>query len=279
MVRRMTRSNRFSRREVVGPDGPVVSLTSHGRRVRTVYLTIESIARGRRLPSRLILWLDDEVIFRNLPESLLRLKRRGLEVRMAKNYGPHTKYYPYVASGDEFGPPLVTADDDILYPAYWLERLAQANAERPDLIHCYRARVIASQSDGLGPYNDWQMCSSTEANVLNFATGVSGVIYPPEFLSVLRKAGSEFERCCPRADDLWLNVQAVRSGYKVRQIVRQKDLHFLALRDTHQMALSNFNCQSGNDHQAKLTYGQNDLNILHRVFIHDSQKATTNHPD
>ena len=51
------------------------------------------------------------------PESLRRLERRGLEVRLTQNYGPHTKYYPSLADAIADGLPLVTADDDILYPA------------------------------------------------------------------------------------------------------------------------------------------------------------------
>ena len=42
-----------------GQPGPVVSLTTYGRRVHVVFLAIESIARGHTNPSRLILWLDD----------------------------------------------------------------------------------------------------------------------------------------------------------------------------------------------------------------------------
>ncbi|MCU1526298.1 MAG: hypothetical protein JWP75_61, partial [Frondihabitans sp.] len=52
--------NHMSRRAIVAPGGPVVSLTSYSRRVLFVHLAIESIARGTMRPSRLILWLDEE---------------------------------------------------------------------------------------------------------------------------------------------------------------------------------------------------------------------------
>src|ERR1700728_2535296 len=69
-------SNRFSR-EPVAPcePGAVVSLTTYGKRVRVVHLAIESIARGKTKPSRLILWLDDAALIANLPRPLLRLER------------------------------------------------------------------------------------------------------------------------------------------------------------------------------------------------------------
>jgi hypothetical protein len=265
MVRRLTQSNLRSRLPVVRKGGPVVSLTSYGKRVETVHLTIESIASGRLLPSRLILWLDDADIIQNSSEPLIRLKERGLEVCFARDYGPHKKYYPYIESMDEFGLPLVTADDDVLYPIYWLERLVRAYEDRPDLINCYRARVVGLEAVGLRPYNDWPMCDSTEPTILNFATGVSGVLYPPEFLAALKQSGSAFESCCPRADDIWLHVRALRSGYKVRQVVRRKDLHFPSIPGTQNTALYHSNRQLGNDHQAAMTYSQGDLDTLRRL--------------
>ena len=39
--------NRFMRAPITQPGGPVVSLTSYGKRIHTVHFTIESIGRGR----------------------------------------------------------------------------------------------------------------------------------------------------------------------------------------------------------------------------------------
>lgn len=112
--------NRFGRSQITQADGPVVSLTTYGRRARTAYLAIESIARGDVRPSRLILWIDEESLLNSPPKTILRLQKRGLEVKGCKNYRPHKKYYPFVESQESFNLPLVTADDDILYPRYWL---------------------------------------------------------------------------------------------------------------------------------------------------------------
>ena len=48
------------------------------------------------------------------------------------------------------------------------------------------------------------MCTTTEASESVFATGVSGVAYPPELLGALRDRGDVFAQVCPRADDYWL---------------------------------------------------------------------------
>ena len=63
-------ANTYGHCPIVSPGGPVVSLTTHGDRVRSVYLVIESIGRGQTLPSRIILW--DETILGPLPAFPIR---------------------------------------------------------------------------------------------------------------------------------------------------------------------------------------------------------------
>jgi hypothetical protein len=260
----LTLRNHFGRSAIsVGGNGPIVSLTTYGRRANTVYLVIESIARGSALPSRLILWLDDEAIYTNPPASLLRLKRRGLEIKLCKNYGPHSKYYPYVESQSTFTSPLVTADDDIIYPSNWIAGLLSAYDKFPQYVNCHRARVMVIKAGSIAPYREWPLCESTEASYQTIATGVSGVIYPTTLLEALKSAGNAFEVRCPKADDLWLHVQAIRSGFKVRQI-KTKSVHFSIIPGTQENSLYAENCaqDNGNDRQLVVTYDPRDLETL-----------------
>jgi hypothetical protein len=257
--------NRYGRAPVTHPGGPVVSLTTFGKRSHTVHLAIESIARGRALPSKMILWIDDEALFRNLPAAIRRLQKRGLEVQFCKNYGPYNKYYPYVESQAAFDVPLVTADDDVLYPRYWLKKLVGASREYPETVNCYSARVIAVNENGIGKYREYKPCDCTQPRSRHLALGVMGVIYPPSFLMVLKRAGTSFIVCCPRSDDLWLHVQALRSGYKVRQIVpRSPYFSFQGIPGTQQIALSyeNVTYGDGNDRQMNATYNDADNQLL-----------------
>jgi hypothetical protein len=125
---------RLGRRSLVDAenDAVVVSLTSYGARVDLCHLTIESIGRGSCRPGRLILWLEDYENVSGLPATLQRAVRRGLEVRSCKNFGPHTKYHPAVQEAVGSNQQLVTADDDVLYPRYWLAGLQTANRRWPD---------------------------------------------------------------------------------------------------------------------------------------------------
>lgn len=265
--------NLHSRRPVIGDLPLTVSLTTHGPRHALVHLAIESIARNHRRPQRFVLWLDDSAQFRNLPAALRRLQRRGLEIRLSQNYGPHTKYYPAVQDRELSKLPLVTADDDILYPRGWLDALHDNHLRQPRLIHCYRARRVDFDKQGFTPYNRWPFARDTEPRLYYFATGVSGVIYPVEFLNQLARAGTGFADCCARADDVWLHIQALRGSFGVRQISEHKQ-HFLVVPWTRASALHRSNLvaangETGNDSQIRASYSQADIaRLRHELKSH-----------
>lgn len=260
-VKRLKAINKHSEAPVTCPGGPVVSLTSYGERIDTTFLAIESIAQGSLLPSEMILWLDEEARYESLPITLVRLKKRGLTVRLCKNYGPHKKYYPYVDLRNEFDGPMATADDDILYPKNWLSTLAQAFHTDPNVVSGYRARVISLEGGRIAPYMKWTLCSSTKPSWRHLLNGSSGVIYPPRMLSALKSAGSEFEQCCPKADDVWLHATALRTGFKIRQIGAHA-IHFPMIPGSQEQALYFENADSGNDIQIAKTYSEWELQRL-----------------
>lgn len=107
--------NRKSTDPVIGDGDANVSLTSYGKRISSVWQTIETIGLGTVKPHRLILWLDDDAVVTDPPAPLRRLLARGLEIRHCRDYGPHKKYFPYV--------------DEVLH--HESERLPERHSRRP----------------------------------------------------------------------------------------------------------------------------------------------------
>lgn len=262
---RLQRRNESSAASITAPGGPVVSMTTYGQRLASVHLALESIAAGTVLPSRLILWVDDPSALVQPSAGLKRLVDRGLELRLSENFGPHTKYYPYLLSTETFDTPLVTADDDLLYSDWWLEGLVSAFHKYPECVNCYRAHVIKLNNGAFAPYRSWSSCSTTLPNMLHFATGVSGVIYPPHLLRSLKHAGSEFLQICPKSDDVWLHVHALRGCVLIRQIW-DRPMRFPFVPDTQATGLYHSNVlQSHNDAYIARTYTAADLVLLHNA--------------
>lgn len=254
----LLRLNLTSTEPAVAPGGPVVSLTSFGKRARSVGFTLESIAQGEARPSRLLLWLDEPELLAQPSAMVARLQRRGVEVLPTENWGPHKKYYPYVSSQPAFHAPLVTADDDVLYPTSWLSTLMARHRARPETVHCYRARVVGMNGPKLAPYASWEECSTTTPSHRHFSIGMAGVLFPPYLLDALRRSGPEFRNECPRTDDIWLNLQAQRAGAKVQQVHAWPN-YFTLLPGTQKGALMHDNVSGGNDSALSALYGAADL--------------------
>jgi hypothetical protein len=254
--------NARSTRSVLGTADVVVSLTTFGTRLDSVAVTIESIAAGTRRPRRLVLWLDDAQAFASRPAALRRLEGRGLEVILTENYGPHTKYFPALDGAIDAGLPLVTADDDILYPRWWLAGLLTAAADHPAAVNCYRASVVAVTGGRLAPYERWPRCTDTMTSVARFGTGVSGVHYPVIMLEELRRRGTAFVDVCLKADDIWLHWVALRAGIPIRQIAPTAR-HFPIIPGTQEQSLMADNVGRGqNDGYIAGLYDEGDVTAL-----------------
>lgn len=256
-----TLRNALTSQSVLGErDAPVVSLTTYGSRTVRVFLTIESVAAGAVRPSRLILWLDDPEQRASLPKGLQRLQRRGLEILATEDYGPHKKYYPYVRAESDFTVSLVTADDDVYYMSSWLSTLARESKPLEDQVLAMRARRIAVSHGQLEPYGRWPLAAEGEMGANVFPTGVGGVLYPPFMLKRLKAEGDAFLEVCPRADDVWLHAQTLRSGRVARSIGRETLLSQIPVRGAGDGGLWQANVTgAGNDEQIAATYKPSDI--------------------
>src|SRR5262249_19080915 len=84
-LRRLDLANQRSSESLLDPAGPVVSMTTQSHRLELVHYAIESIARGRRKPSQLHLWLTDEPSHSHPPPTLERLRARGMEIHLTED--------------------------------------------------------------------------------------------------------------------------------------------------------------------------------------------------
>jgi DNA-binding beta-propeller fold protein YncE len=264
--------NRWSKQTILDPSGPVLSLTTHGCRLELVFYAIQSIGTGSRKPSRITLWLQDKDAYLNPPDTLRRLMLVGLEICLSEDLGPHTKYYPYIDRESELYVPLVTADDDVMYPVDWLQNLIAAHEANPVVVHCHRAQRMRLNNKRFLPYNTWEGCQSTSPSHLNFIIAVCGVIYPPDFLQYLKNQGRGFEHCCSAADDIWMTVNALRGGFKIAQVTN-RSAHVLTIPGSQKQRLSEGNVLAGgNQYQLRDTFTESDLAEL-RTHLSSEESA------
>ena len=255
-------SARVRTRSLLGDTPVAVSLTSYGHRLSSVFATIESIGAGEARPQRLILWLTPDEIAAGLPRTLRELERRGLEIIACEDYRSHKKYYPYATENEEIALPLVTADDDVLYPRTWLSALYAEHLAHPLHTIGYRGEVIAFDDEGhVLPYQKWRAASSTTPTYRLVLNGIGGIIYPVPVLLEARRHGTAFMEECPRGDDLWLHRSALRAGFAPRQLF-DAPVHHPAIPGSQKTSLMSSNIPGGNDEQFARTYRPEDVDAI-----------------
>lgn len=187
-----------------------VSLTTYGRRIYDVPMTIESLMRQTVRPSKIVLWLDDTLQNATLPLILKRQEERGLQVRFCPDLRSYKKLVPALgAFPDDI---IITVDDDVIYHYDLIENLLNTHALYPEAVCCCEAKRMLFRDGAPLPYSDWERVQEGGCSPLNFAVGCGGVLYPPGALASEVVDSKLFMELCPHGDDLWFKAMATLAG-------------------------------------------------------------------
>lgn len=203
----------------------IVSLTSFPARINTVHLCLKSIIKQNFVYDKIVLWLaESQFPDRILPSSLIELAEEEInklciewcsDLKSYKKLIPALKKYP-----DDV---IITADDDIIYPDDWLQRLVLSYNKDPNYIYAMRCHRIKISIDGhLLKYKDWdfEISHSESPRFINFPTTGGGVLFPPNCFSnsdVLDK--NKFMKYLSKGDDIWFWGHAIINGYKIKAVI------------------------------------------------------------
>lgn len=188
---------------------PVVSFTAISTRIERVVKTVESIAK-QTLPAQSInlyisneSYLVDEGIPANHPE-LEKIAALGVNIYHTQNIGPYRKQYPVIhqlrKAGADESTPIVTIDDDVIYPETILEDLV-TEMLKTDAVVAHRGRKIVLGSDKIDDYKSFPIPDKTPS-LLNMGTGKNGMVYK---LKDFPRDKTLFVGpiLAPTADDIW----------------------------------------------------------------------------
>lgn len=202
----------------------IVCLTSYGKRIYDVHLTIESIMEQTMKANRIILWLDYSFEGKPLPNAIRLLQKRGLEIMYCKDIYSYKKLIPALKKFPE--DVIITFDDDVVYEFDLLERFILSYKQDPSYIYCGRMhRMLLDKQGHILPYSQWKWNQNTpDPSLLNFPTGVGGVLYPPHSLDSEVLNESVFMNICRYADDIWFKAMAIKKGTLTKKIYTHNPL-------------------------------------------------------
>jgi hypothetical protein len=195
----------------------IVSLTSFPARINRLWLVIETLLRQSQKPDKIILWLSTEQ-FPNLdilPKNLLKLQKRGLNIRLCnEDLRSHKKYYYAIKEYPE--DIILTVDDDVFYHSKLIEDLLNLHEKFPNCVCANSCSEILVYDKQIQPYNLWKQYTIAEnPNDRIFPIGMGGILYPPKVLNAEVLNSKVFLNICPFADDIWLNVMTKLKNTKV----------------------------------------------------------------
>lgn len=231
----------------------IISLTSYHKRFDVVYLVIEAIfQQNTDVNFQVVLTIaqQDIDIYGGLPKNIDPLIKRGLQLRVVdENIKSYKKIY-YIAN-ENHRKAIITIDDDIYYPNWWLQSMLDAVKDCPDTVLAYRGHYILQNNQSLLDYKSWLEHSDDiydNTPLFSFLpTGTSGVYYPVGSLNGLYDSKADFLNLCPCADDLWLKFICTENGIKGKRI-SVENLSFTELKSVDHLGRYNV-AEGGNDVQ------------------------------
>lgn len=228
-------------------DTIIVSLTTHSIRVAQVARTaIWSIIQNTYKDIHIVLTLykDDLKLINN--DLRLLIDMGIVELIVAEqDLGPHLKYFYAMQKYREN--PVITIDDDVIYPETMIEEMVNAYKKYNCVIgrRCYEIKSNMN-------YHNWLWAGLSqikEPTHKNFATGIGGILYPPNCLDLSDDNVQEI-LTIKYDDDFYLKALEVRKELKIMSIVYNGNLLFKKnLKDpyTQSIGLWNSNVHKAND--------------------------------
>ena len=191
----------------------IVSLTSFKERLKFVPRTIQSILEGTMLPEKIVLTLDRKDV-QYIPEDLQSMIDGGVVELLISDYliKPHTKYFCVMQKYRNYA--IITIDDDVVYTPDLVSSLYETFSKYPTCVCARRCHQIKWDANGRTiPYTKWgwECKSYTTPRMDLLATGVGGVLYPPDILHINEGMLIDIHRCI-NADDIYLKWLEMKKG-------------------------------------------------------------------
>ncbi|MHA1540584.1 MAG: hypothetical protein ACTSXL_03125 [Alphaproteobacteria bacterium] len=185
----------------------IVSLTTYGTRAFKINYTIRSLLFQKTKPDKIILWLDEKEFNKNnLPENI-KYFNNLIDIRFCPNYRSYKKIIPTLK--EHPNDLIITADDDIIYPDYWIGGLYNAYKTNKTKVYCYEI---------------WKNGFET-FNFPIIGTGC-GILLKKEFLTKDILDWKLISKLCPTDDDLFISYLLHKNNKKLVQLKKGKRRFF-----------------------------------------------------
>lgn len=186
----------------------IVSLTTYSKRIKTVFLAIESIFEQEVKPDKIVLWLDkDEFTIDNLPKTLKKQIKQGLEIDFYHNIKSYKKIVPSLKKYPN--DIIITIDDDMLYKKDCVKNLYNSYLSNKNAVHCnYSFKFLNEKLSPTASIRDIKY-------LFNYIGTGGGVLFPPHILPNDIFDEDLFMKLAPIHDDLFISVLLYKQNIEI----------------------------------------------------------------
>ena len=204
----------------------VVSLSAEEESFDSLEYTLYSIFNQKVKPDNIVLWISDKYELSDLPYSVTKFVKNGLDIRFVEDKASYTKI---IYALNEFKDSIiVTADENIYYPKSWLSKLYMSYILNPNDIHVHTAAIMSERPDKTAPLCEWNKFANTEkAGYKYFPVQTGGVLYPPNCFAGEVSREDIYKKKINTTWDIWSWVMALLADRKIR-IVKNHICRFVS---------------------------------------------------
>ena len=219
----------------------IISFTTIDSRINYIEPMLKSILNQDLKADQINLYissnkgiLNNGIDFSKLPLFLIKLvSEKKINLINVEDIGPHTKLIYCLKENWAKDCIIITVDDDKIYPTYFIKKLYDTFLKENCVI-CFRGTRIIFENNiilNFKNYNLWPCLK--DKHIFNFAKGVDGVLYKPEFFTELIFNLNLLSKLCPANDDIWFNlnrlikkipVYVIGEKFKSIEIPNKKEL-------------------------------------------------------
>jgi hypothetical protein len=230
----------------------IISFTTIDSRIDNIKPMVDSLLSQTLPADKINLYVSQKKGFLNngikkhqIPEfikELVNLKK--INLIFTKDLGPHTKLIPCLNEHWNQDCIIITVDDDRIYPKNLVE-IFYENYLRENCIIAYRSKKMVFENSDLSSIKKYQKWPNKAQgkDLYNFALGVDGVLYKPEFFTedIFDAQGI---MCSASEDDVWFNL--IRLIKKIPVFAIKEDLEIKSLEIKNKINLWSHNKKNNN---------------------------------
>ena len=261
----------------------IVAMTTYKPRLQNGNIVnhVKSLLmQDTKLKFKLVITLYKDDVQYVPPELMFMLRSyKNMELIVAnENLRPHLKYFYAMLKYRNL--PIITVDDDVHYENNLFQKLYDNYLKYPNCVSARRVHKIRYNYSGAAiNYNAWiyEYKRNIGPSVDLFATGVGGVLYPPDILKIEEKEISDIKNKALTADDVYLKHKENQLGVLVCPVSPHK-LSYSLTRTANVNALCATDNTTGNDQIIKnLRLGRPNMDKCQKyvnvVYITDDRYA------